>query len=69
LPNDEAWSRPAAGAPRCRGKHWLATWSTSPSDGRGIALQDQTVRLIVNPTLGGTRGPRDGGVISFVPQR
>src|SRR5262245_42716241 len=40
---------------RCRGKHWLATWSTSPSDGRGPALNDQSVRLIVNPTLGGAR--------------
>ena len=48
-------SDPTPATTRCRGKHWLATWSTSPSDGRGPALIDQSLRLIVNPTLGGTR--------------
>src|SRR5262249_38707415 len=30
-------------------------WATSPSDGAGASFRDQTLRLVVNPTLGGTR--------------
>jgi lysophospholipase L1-like esterase len=40
-------------AGRCRGRHWVGVWATSPSDGRGESFADQTLRLVVNPTRGG----------------
>ncbi|HXJ34343.1 MAG TPA: GDSL-type esterase/lipase family protein [Candidatus Eisenbacteria bacterium] len=39
----------------CRGAHWVGVWATSPSDALGPSFMDQTLRLVVNPTLGGTR--------------
>src|SRR5262245_15354955 len=39
----------------CRGRHWVGVWATSPSDALGRSFVDQTLRLVVNPTLGGTR--------------
>jgi lysophospholipase L1-like esterase len=38
----------------CRGTHWVGVWAASPSDG-GAAFVDQSLRLVVNPTLGGRR--------------
>jgi lysophospholipase L1-like esterase len=51
----------AFGAPRgesatsCHGKRWVGVWATSPSDDLGAAYDDQSLRLIVNPTYGGSR--------------
>ena len=42
-------------AKRCRGKHWVGVWATSPSDSLGPAFVDQSLRLVINPTLGGAR--------------
>jgi lysophospholipase L1-like esterase len=42
-------------ATRCRGKHWVGSWATSPSDSAGIAFVDQSLRLVITPTLGGAR--------------
>jgi lysophospholipase L1-like esterase len=39
----------------CRGRHWVGAWATSPSDSTGGAFVDQSLRLVVNPTLGGVR--------------
>lgn len=38
----------------CR-PHWVGSWITSPSDGLGAALANQTLRMIVAPHLGGRR--------------
>jgi lysophospholipase L1-like esterase len=40
---------------RCRGRHWVGAWATSPSDGLGGPFRDQSLRLVINPTLGGAR--------------
>lgn len=40
---------------RCRGKHWVGTWAASPTDSGGGAFVDQSLRLVINPTLGGSR--------------
>lgn len=40
---------------RCRGRHWVGAWATSPSDSGGGAFVDQSLRLVLDPTLGGTR--------------
>lgn len=45
----------ADAAPRCRGKHWVGAWATSPSGSVGGAFVDRSLRLVVTPTLGGTR--------------
>src|SRR5262245_7929705 len=47
--------QPAAAADRCRGRHWVGTWATSPSDSLGGPFVDQSLRLVINPTLGGAR--------------
>ena len=47
--------RRAEAGSACRGRHWVGVWATSPSDGLGTPFVDQTLRLVVNPTLGGTR--------------
>jgi lysophospholipase L1-like esterase len=45
-----------AGAARhCGGKHWLGVWATSPSDATGATFADQSLRLVINPTYGGSR--------------
>jgi lysophospholipase L1-like esterase len=41
-------------ARRCPHAHWVAAWSTSPSDG-GAHLSDQTIRMVVTPHVGGSR--------------
>ena len=45
----------AHAAGRCHGMHWVGVWATSPSDALGASFVDQTLRLVVNPTLGGAR--------------
>jgi lysophospholipase L1-like esterase len=45
----------ADAATRCRGMHWVGAWATSPSDSLGGPFVDQSLRLVVNPTLGGAR--------------
>lgn len=45
----------AAGIRRCRGRHWVGAWGASPGDSTGGAFVDQSLRLILNPTYGGTR--------------
>jgi len=44
-----------ASAASCTGTHWVGAWATSPSDGTGKGYRDQTLRLIVRPTLSGRR--------------
>jgi lysophospholipase L1-like esterase len=39
----------------CRGKHWVGAWATSPSGSVGGVFIDRSLRLVVNPTLGGAR--------------
>jgi lysophospholipase L1-like esterase len=46
---------PVHGGVRCRGKHWVGAWATSPSDSLAGAFVDQSLRLVVTPTLGGAR--------------
>lgn len=46
---------PAEAAPGCRGSHWVGAWAASPSWAAPRTLRDQSLRLIVNPTLGGRR--------------
>jgi len=48
-------AHPAAAAARCRGRHWVGVWATSPSDAQGGPFVDQTLRLVVYATYGGTR--------------
>ena len=43
----------AQAASGCRGKHWLGAWSASPAFAQDRVLEDQTLRLVVNPTTGG----------------
>ena len=38
---------------RCAGSGWLGAWATSPAYGEPRAFEDQTLRLVVNPTAGG----------------
>src|SRR5262249_6631942 len=42
-------------AAQCRGKHWVGVWATSPSDALGGTFVDQSLRLVVTPTLGGQK--------------
>ena len=42
-------------ASRCRGKHWVGVWATSPSGSVGGVFVDRTLRLVINPTLGGRK--------------
>lgn len=37
----------------CRGSHWVGAWATSPAWGDPRVFEDQTLRLIVHPTIGG----------------
>jgi lysophospholipase L1-like esterase len=46
---------PASASARCGDPHWVGVWSASPSYAGGPRLTDQSLRLIVNPTLGGRR--------------
>ena len=39
----------------CRGRHWLGVWAASPSDAVAASFAAQSLRLIVNPTYGGSR--------------
>lgn len=48
-------ARAASAAPGCRGKRWVGVWAASPSDAVTFAFVDQSLRLIVHPTLGGRR--------------
>src|SRR5215470_475867 len=48
-------AHPTPAATRCRGKHWVGVWATSPSDAQGGPFLDQTLRLVVYPTFGGSR--------------
>jgi lysophospholipase L1-like esterase len=43
----------AAGA--CPPDHWVASWLASPASGEKPGFEDQTLRLIVTPHLGGDR--------------
>ena len=43
----------ASAATRCTGSHWLGAWSASPAFAQGRVLENQTLRLVVNPTTGG----------------
>ncbi len=44
---------PASAARRdCRGSHWVGAWSASPSSPTGQIFINQSLRLIVNPTIG-----------------
>jgi lysophospholipase L1-like esterase len=46
---------PASGAPAaCTARHWVATWLASPGSGAGPGFEDQTLRTIVTPHLGGS---------------
>ena len=42
-------------SPPCRGEHRVGAWETSPSDAPAPGFADQSLRLIVHPTLGGRR--------------
>jgi len=48
-------AHPTTAATRCRGRHWVGVWATSPSYAQGGPFVDQSLRLVVNPTYGGTR--------------
>jgi lysophospholipase L1-like esterase len=43
---------PAAARP-CHGPHWVGVWATSPADALAGPFVDQSLRLVVTPTLGG----------------
>jgi lysophospholipase L1-like esterase len=45
----------ATASRRCAGRHWLAVWAANPSDASNRGFADQSLRLIVTPTLGGRR--------------
>src|SRR5262249_36875471 len=45
----------AARTKSCHGAHWVCGWATSPTAQPGDPFVDQTLRLVVNPTLGGRR--------------
>lgn len=44
-----------AAADGCRGKRWLGVWAASPTDSTAGAFVEQTLRLVVHPTYGGSR--------------
>src|SRR5204863_2060519 len=46
-----------AASPAADAGHWVAAWSASPSDASPVtpALSDETLRMIIHPTFGGTR--------------
>ncbi|HEU4656664.1 MAG TPA: GDSL-type esterase/lipase family protein [Capillimicrobium sp.] len=46
---------PAGAAIACPPEHWVATWAASPGDARVPGFEDQTLRMIVTPHLGGER--------------
>ncbi len=48
-----ALAAPAQAASRCTGTGWLGAWATSPAHADTALLEDQTLRLVVNPTAGG----------------
>ena len=48
-----ALAEPARAASRCSGTGWLGAWATSPAHADTAVLEDQTLRLVVNPTAGG----------------
>ena len=48
-----ALAEPAHAASRCSGTGWLGAWATSPAHADTAVLEDQTLRLVVNPTAGG----------------
>jgi lysophospholipase L1-like esterase len=48
-------SAAATAGTSCRGKHWVGAWATSPSDSVGGPFVDQSLRLVITPTLGGAR--------------
>jgi hypothetical protein len=64
-------AHPTTAATRCRGRHWVGVWATSPSDAQGGPFVDQSGPSIVDGRVlwgyGFTlfSGPGDGGVISF----
>ena len=33
--------------------HWVGTWTTTPAPVEGVALRDQTVRMIAHVSIGG----------------
>jgi hypothetical protein len=35
--------------------HWVGTWATTPAQVEGMALADQTLRIITRISIGGTR--------------
>jgi hypothetical protein len=41
--------------PRCAGRHWVGVWAASPSDAANDGFTEQSLRLIVTPTLRGRR--------------
>jgi lysophospholipase L1-like esterase len=47
-------SQTAHVAERCPHTHWVAAWSTSPSDAQ-TDLDDQSIRMILTPHIGGRR--------------
>ncbi len=48
-----AFAPAASAATRCAGSHWLGAWSASPAFAQDRVLENQTLRLVVNPTTGG----------------
>jgi lysophospholipase L1-like esterase len=45
----------AATAAACPDARWVGSWATAHSDGAGPRFADETLRLVVRPTLGGRR--------------
>src|SRR5262249_45756643 len=45
----------APASPRCTGRHWVGAWAACPSDAANDGFTEQSLRLIVTPTLGGRR--------------
>ncbi len=37
------------------GMHWVGTWTTTPDPVEGVALADQTLRMITRISIGGSR--------------
>jgi lysophospholipase L1-like esterase len=47
-------ARPAADL-ACTGRHWVGAWAASPSSAQGPGFADQSLRLVMRSTLGGSR--------------
>jgi lysophospholipase L1-like esterase len=49
------WGKPAeaASSPACGGSRWVGSWATSPAYGQQRVFEDQTLRLVVHPNIGG----------------